>query len=132
MTWQTDDAERAALIAELKVGDKVLIELPVSWSVAASEHIVTRITPTQIICGLHRYHKDGGYAVASGSRYKRDRIAAPSLVPRLRQAQNILDVERAINVAERDCRRRDWPCLLAALQGTVAKVEALIAEGDAP
>ncbi len=71
----TDDAELAAYLAAIKVGDTVAVDTSDQWRASCHYEKVAKTTATQIVCKSGRYRRDGGRQVG---RHYGNRIASPT------------------------------------------------------
>lgn len=128
-----DDAERAALIAGLKVGDRVLIDAS-RWNEGGGYWaIVIRITSLHVVvCPLGgnleaKYNKRTGHQV-NVPTYWRARIAAPSFIPVFERAQRIRGVQANLNEAIANLREGKMGVAEDRLRHALAAVEELAKE----
>lgn len=134
-----DDAERAALIAGLKGGDRVLIDTSTPGQIQGHWVFVKRITPLYIVTVLYqdgltetKYNKKTGSLVARHS-YWGDKIAAPSFVLKFGRHERFCMAADNLERAAQKLRKESVAGVADSLRYALSVVEELAKETpDAP
>lgn len=122
-----DDAERAALIAGLKVGDRVLIDTSGPDHIAGYYGFVERITGAHVVIGDVKFNKRTG-RIAGASLHWREKIAAPSFIPKLERASRGQAVVTILNNAMASVREGNLRAAADHLRYALSVVEELAKE----
>lgn len=129
-----DDAERAALIAGLKVGDRVLIDTSGPDHTAGYYGFVKRTTAAHVVIGTPegtdagaKFNKRTG-RIAGAPPYWREKIAAPSFIPKLERASRGQAVVTILNNAMASVREGNLRALADHLRYALSVVKELAKE----
>jgi hypothetical protein len=114
---------------DIKVGDKVAETLPFSYNraprVKVAIRTVTRVTPTQFVCGTRRYAKKDGYEIGV-SGYKSVVPATPEMI-----AQNLAEQAAVSAHTKAMATLRDFRDALDKGELPIEKMEAMAAAWEA-